>query len=110
MFPDPIQTGIVIKLDENGCLDEGCHLLNTTILEEKRIKVFPNPSIDEVNIESNKPIVSVSIINLLGQEVYNKQLNAFSSTLNISSLDSGIYLIKIHQEDGNLIEKKIMKR
>lgn len=56
---------------------------------------YPNPSTDILNLRSVDNIESVSIYNMLGQQVISNKVNATSSQLNVSSLSTGTYLMKV---------------
>lgn len=78
-------------------------------------KVFPNPVKDGIlNVDfSVKPvdIADVQIYNLAGQLVYNKTLNNLTTdykTLNISQLETGVYLIHIQVGTENYWEKVVV--
>lgn len=61
------------------------------------IGLFPNPATDVLNLQwdhSQGPM-RVSIIDALGKEVMNDELVGTSATLNISTLDQGVYLLSI---------------
>lgn len=59
------------------------------------LKVYPNPVRDLLNFSFDKEITTVSIYNLLGQEVATKNINANEDSINVSHLTSGTYLIKV---------------
>lgn len=69
--------------------------LATTSFEASKIRMYPNPSSTYLTIENTDTIDSVSIINTLGQEVMRKASNATSTTLSVSDLQSGVYIVKI---------------
>jgi len=71
-----------------------------TVMSE--IKLFPNPAKDNLmitlsNIEEMGS-VSYSIINAIGQEVYTGTLNSTETTINISTLNSGMYYFKTNAQ------------
>ena len=79
------------------------------------ISVFPNPVTEFVNIlvESlNTKQISLSIKNVLGQNIFNKQesnpSNVYKKTIDLSFLSKGIYLLEINI-DGKRTVKKIVK-
>ncbi len=78
----------------------------------EEIKVFPNPSngIMEISSASNLNISEAKVYNILGQQVYRtvSETNNLEQ-LDISSLDSGVYLIEIITENGSTI-KRIIKQ
>lgn len=72
----------------------------------RTIKVFPNPTKDFVTIESiDQEIEQVEIINTVGQIVYSSSNKSSSITINIQSLESGIYFIRIN---GLMVQNSII--
>ncbi len=68
--------------------------------------VYPNPANDIINIEG----VNISIVNIynnVGQLVITQE-NA--NSINISSLNAGVYMINIITEDGDTLVKKVVVR
>lgn len=62
------------------------------------ILFFPNPASDILQLSSVENVTSYQVFNLLGQPLII-QSNPKSSSVDISSLNSGIYLIKIRQKE-----------
>jgi hypothetical protein len=69
--------------------------------EESKIKVYPNPTSDKIEI-SNVMNPEVEIVNNIGELV----LKANSNSIDLSHLNEGIYTIKI-QNEHSMITKKI---
>ena len=73
-------------------------------------KIYPNPANNFLNIVSLKTgISSVEIYNLNGQLVLNKEVNNNQKTLNISSLESGIYIVDILSENTSVKRKLVIE-
>ena len=74
---------------------------------ENEISLYPIPSKKEINLISNKELLSIEIINSNGQIV--KTLNGYNSInhtkIDISSLSNGIYFMKINTNDGLSVKK-----
>ncbi|AXG71438.1 internalin-J [Kordia sp. SMS9] len=70
-----------------------------------KIKIYPNPAKNNLYIESNQQIETIEIYTLLGEKV----VEAKTTTINISNLNSGIYLIKIISLNRNVLTKKFIK-
>lgn len=68
--------------------------------------VYPNPATELIYINSNELINEVEIYNLRGKQVLK---SGKVSSLNVSNLQAGIYLVKIISEDKT-ITKKIIKK
>lgn len=71
------------------------------------LSMYPNPvQGGTVNIQTQNPgTVAVSVFDVLGKNVMNKQLS--NNILNVSSLKSGVYLVRISQ-NGNTVTKKLV--
>ena len=68
---------------------------------ENGVTVYPNPSHGALNIVSDKEIISVEVVDLSGRTV--ESFN--SNTIDISHLNSGLYLLKISTLDNISITK-----
>lgn len=72
--------------------------LSNDSFELNGFKAYPNPVKDIFRLSCVKEISSVSVHNLLGQEIMNEKVNALSSEINMSSLSRGTYLVKVTVE------------
>ncbi len=72
-------------------------------------KMAPNPVTDVLQISATKSMENVTVFNLIGQVVSSKELNSSSTTLDLSTLPSGTYLVKI-TADGKAQTQKVIKR
>ncbi|MBI5538733.1 MAG: T9SS type A sorting domain-containing protein [Bacteroidia bacterium] len=74
------------------------------------INVYPNPAKNIVNIEIEKTDdYNISVYNILGSCVINQKLNNQKNTINVSSLENGIYLLQISNKSGVVSQQKIVK-
>lgn len=78
-----------VRVFENPTLSINSFTKNT-------ISIYPNPTIDIVNFSSNETIENITLYNLLGQEVFSKEINSNEFTLNISNQPRGTYIAKIN--------------
>jgi hypothetical protein len=71
------------------------------IIEDNEFEVFPNPCIDEIHIKTNilQPIESIKIWNLHGQILYS-DISPKNLTIQVSDLESGIYICEINSRDN----------
>ena len=78
---------------------------NTTASTEdifaNKFSVYPNPSSDVLNIRTNEPIDKVELYNIIGQLIVAKK----TTNINISSLKTGIYILKIYSGNRSVIKK-----
>ncbi len=74
-------------------------------IEEVSYTVYPNPSKDIVYITSSSSTsLNCTIYSLSGQKLMEKKANGSSTSINLSSFDSGMYLLKVNDQ-----AKKILK-
>ena len=69
--------------------------------------VFPNPAHDVLNVESEQPIVVLSLFNAMGQNLQNWMPSDNTVQLNLSDLPSGVYFLKINTLESSLSYKFI---
>ncbi len=79
-FPEWTQTGFVIKVDEYGCLEEGCQFVNVEEVENKGgMLIYPNPVKDyfivNYNIIQASKNISLLVTDVNGKIMYNKTLD-----------------------------------
>jgi len=69
--------------------------------------VYPNPVNDILNINSRANVDSISIYNILGKTVLETKPNSISPSIDMRSLPSGIYLVKVVIGDNSKTIKVI---
>ena len=78
--------------------------------QELDIRIFPNPAIDQLNIEAglgHASINSVSVFDMTGKEVLAiGNLNAKNYHLNVSALSKGMYLMRLKIGE-KIVQRKI---
>ncbi|MFT6500656.1 MAG: hypothetical protein ACJASQ_000765 [Crocinitomicaceae bacterium] len=73
------------------------------------VKVFPNPSQGKITITNNNGDANaIEITNLAGQAVYTTSVSA-ATTVDLGSFGSGIYLVKVSNGIGSLVERVVIK-
>ncbi len=80
--------------------------LSTESFENDSFKVFPNPVSDVVNISSKTIIDKVELYNVLGEKVLQ---STNTKTLNVESLNAGIYILKVFSNDESATKKIVIK-
>ncbi|MCK9164011.1 MAG: T9SS type A sorting domain-containing protein, partial [Bacteroidales bacterium] len=63
-------------------------------------KVYPNPAIDKLNIESKEMIQRLEVYDALGRKVFSKIPNQNNFSFDISNLERGIYILKLQTKKG----------
>lgn len=79
-------------------------------VENEKINIYPNPSegkfmIDIINYNG----VTITIVDALGKEVVNQNLNSSSTSIDLTNYKKGVYIVKLKGKDINLTKKVITK-
>ena len=112
----PVNDGeYAVEVTESGCLDTSdCILVVLSSIDEindNRVKIYPNPTTDYVQLEVQEGMLveSIKVYDMLGKEfeiTYMKFQNRFK--INLGELPSGNYMIVI-QSQGNQIRRQVQK-
>ena len=73
---------------------------------QNKLNIYPNPATDVVTISGVGSIQSVVITDIEGRNVLTQTGNV--QTINVSSLGSGLYIIKVKLENGSAMIQKLM--
>ena len=109
---DIAQIGITTAMVDNVWYDNIYLHKNTVLSSESfnvsKVKLYPNPTSNILNLESAGNIQNIAVYNVLGQEVLNREINATSFQLDVASLNAGVYVVKTNI-DGNVSSTKFIK-
>jgi hypothetical protein len=84
-------------------------ILNAEELEFFDLSIFPNPAKNELRISTDTEISSYELYDLTGKLIFNNMnVNSKSTTIYRNELNSGLYLTKITDINGNGIIRKII--
>jgi hypothetical protein len=80
-------------------------------LANNQITVYPNPAKEQITIDcgtiSNASDWSYKIVNTLGQQVLNGEINSQQNVVLLNSLNvTGVYFVKIYDASNNLLNTK----
>jgi hypothetical protein len=76
--------------------------------EETRVRVFPNPVMNMLTIETPAPATRIVIYNSQGVAVLHNDYQLIHA-INVSHLEPGLYLIKVYTNQRSYV-RKIIKR
>jgi len=83
-------------------------LLSSQIFErDDSVKIFPNPVVDFVRIQSEHGLKSIQLFDIQGRILQTIIENKKETTLDLSKQSNGIYFLKINTEKGSKVEKMI---
>jgi hypothetical protein len=94
---------VLLTTSFNICVQNPTLSIEDNILNQ--IKIYPNPVDDVFEIETNLNIDKVTLFNVNGQIVLIEKQKRIS----IPSLSNGIYFVKIEDENGGVMVKKLVK-
>ena len=109
---------VVVWVDADGlvsCIDEDVNdilyaaaplgvaenMINTTI--------YPNPTDGDIRINANN-MVRISIVNTLGQVVYDKAVAGDEAIINMAQFGNGVYMVNIATENGTSVKRVIVSK
>jgi hypothetical protein len=82
--------------------------INDKSITEKEIKLYPNPAVDVLYLSIQDPLASLTVHNSYGQLV--KSINNPDRKFDVSDLPSGIYMLKVTDQSGNIYKSKFIKK
>lgn len=75
------------------------------------IEIYPNPSSGIFNIKSNEIFATVSVLNVLGEEVYsNSQILKGNNIIDLSTLTAGSYFVKVSNGNKTSVRRIVVNK
>lgn len=95
-----------------GCISDTSNMIvlsaiDCTALEEQHnyLNIYPNPAVNFISIQTSEETTSVQIVDIWGKVIHTYWN---TTTLDISSLNNGIYMVKVFIAN-TMYQKKIIK-
>ena len=76
----------------------------------ENISLYPNPVLEEFTVTSDSHLSKVDIYNAMGQLVESVSPTTTEVVVNVSALETGVYVVKVFSAEGNLSTHKIIKK
>ena len=75
-----------------------CYDLNVPIRTQllKETTLYPNPTSGQITIVCAQPIKDIAIIDFIGQTIYSNQYNSPQIQVDVSTLPTGVYFVKVN--------------
>jgi hypothetical protein len=83
--------------------------LSSSIFTTSDSVIYPNPTTGIINVRASENIKSISVFDILGKQISNKDIHSNDTQIDITNYNAGIYYLKIFSENGVLETKKIIK-
>lgn len=97
----------------NGTVDLGAYEYGSVplsthnlVVNESEFKIYPNPVSNSLFVNSTSDIVRVGVYNILGKKV----LETTAKKIDVHSLASGVYILKLENKSGKIVKKKFIKQ
>ena len=88
-----------------SCMETVTFTSTVSVNENNVVSAFyPNPTKDNVTIEATG-MKHITVINSLGQVVYDVDVNADRYQLNLSQYKAGLYMVRISSENGVSVKR-----
>ncbi len=112
---------ICLQSDPNLIIETNCQNYSSKISNYKNktnskvdliddLLVYPNPTNNKLNVETLDSLKEVSISDFTGKVVfYNKDVRNKKLSIDISMFSSGLYIVKVVLDNGEIVSKKIIK-
>ena len=101
-YVDGISEDVTVEYYVNAVYDDGCESASETIIVQSVLDV---PEIDDLNAE----IIGVEVYDLLGHQLYaEKSVWKNVDEIRVNNLPSGVYMIRLFVQNGNVVTKKII--
>ncbi len=81
--------------------------VNITKVDNKNIKIYPNPNSGHFYIKSNEHVSAIKIIDITGKII--SDLNVNNNSVIIENIKQGLYILKIHTENEIIYKKVVVK-
>ena len=81
--------------------------IETPTVSESSVNIYPNPVNNKLFVSTNSKIEAISIYTITGVMVYNENIS--NNVIDVTSLNSGIYFVKINTKEGEIIERFVKK-
>ena len=76
-----------------------------------KINIYPNPVNDILNIDQlNNDFTSITIYNILGEIVLQNQTLNKSNVIDVKSLPSGVYMMRLSGDQGKKLQIRLLKK
>jgi hypothetical protein len=98
----------VVYVDANygmSCPAEITYSCGQIVAENEVVNtIYPNPTSGDLHINATA-MKHISIINTMGQVVYNQDVNTDETVIDMAKFESGVYMVNIITENGSSVKR-----
>lgn len=85
----------------------GVPIITTDVEDNKEaqqeVQVYPNPSNEQVTIQTGVSDIPITIVDVLGREVYKRQVTEPSVTLSTQQFPDGVYYVRVGEKVASIV-------
>ena len=100
-----VDSDYTVSCDVEGenIIDYSC---TPNALDENSIinAIYPNPTSDKINVIA-KDMTHISIVNAMGQVVYEQDVNTDEMVIDMAKFESGVYMVNVITENGSSVKR-----
>jgi len=96
--------------DDGWIASTSCSALANNEFDGIDFTYFPNPTNGTVSINSKSEINQVAVYNIMGQLLYQNDVNDLNTNVDISAYSTGTYFFKLKFDDNKEVNFKILKK
>lgn len=103
-----------VLVSDAGCVSEPTGVTVNLYLDNEsfdlaKLRIYPNPTTDFLNISYYESIDRVEVYSLLGQRLMNVVVEDIETVIDMTSLASSTYMVRIWVGESNQLVKVIKK-
>lgn len=85
-------------------------VLGTNDVNQELLVLYPNPSRGKITVANSRILQSIEIYNVIGEKILSEEsINTTQKVIDITSLASGVYLVRSVDELNNSAIKRLIK-
>lgn len=111
-FSDPVglEEDIVLYIDDIISSPTGSVPTVIKQPESLNVSVYPNPVKSTLYFDNLKDVDRIVVSNMVGQQMLeSRNITGERTSLNVSSLSNGVYMVTVYDKNGNSAIRKIVK-
>lgn len=97
-----------VSKDNNPCGPYYTLSINEENVEDGNVRIYPNPAVDHIIIETNYYPVNVIMKDLTGRKVYEYSVSQTQNKLDVRNVPTGVYLLQLRDALGRVSNHKII--
>ncbi len=98
--------GEVYQLDDVTTIDSSLGISDNII---EGFNFYPNPAYRKINLKATHTINLVEVYNIMGQKIISKHFDTNEVSFNISTINKGVYIMKISTTNNELTSFRMIK-